>query len=119
MRRATRALAPVVVEAQMDIGLTRVGFLDRRKASSGHFITPDDIARIRPRVVSDLMATIPGFQVLNVNGQTVIQPTRQVSGQGGYCVNVFVDRAPWTSLTRRCRPRAKTRPSRMNRLSGV
>ena len=51
------------------------------------------------RVVSELMATIPGFQVANVNGQTVIQPTRQVSGQGGYCVNVFVDRAPWTSLT--------------------
>jgi hypothetical protein len=36
------------------------GFYDRMKKGIGHFITPEDVERIKPLRTSDLLRTIPG-----------------------------------------------------------
>ena len=43
-------------------------FEQRRSRGPGVFFTRDDIARIRPRQVADLLRRVPGIQVRTVNG---------------------------------------------------
>jgi hypothetical protein len=100
LTRALSTLTPVVVEAKADVGLTRVGFVDRRKKSTtGHFVGPEDILKMRPREASDLLAGAPGLQVMTSNGRKVIMARRSVVGQASSCVNVFTDGVPWQSRT--------------------
>jgi hypothetical protein len=45
-------------------GFAGSGFAERRRSSgTGHFLTPDDVARRRPIVTSDLFRTVPGVYV--------------------------------------------------------
>lgn len=58
---------------QSAFGPARVGgFYDRTRKGFGHFITPEDIARIKPLRTTDLVRTIPG-----VSAQTVFSPGKR------------------------------------------
>jgi hypothetical protein len=100
LRRATPSLAPVVVTSKTDSALSRLGFFDRQKSSAGHFITPDEVKQAQPRVVTDLMFLVPGWQVqTNSSGLTVLLPPRSAYAEGASaCVNVFLDGALLTRL---------------------
>jgi hypothetical protein len=96
------ALAPtlptVQVKASMQDGLKRAGFFDRKAMGMGYYVSPEMIDSIRPRALSDLLNTAPGIQVTTTDWGTVVQSTRSVAAQKDACVNLFVDRAPWTSI---------------------
>jgi hypothetical protein len=96
------ALAPtlptVEVRASMQDGLRRAGFFDRKAMGMGYYVSPDMIDSIRPRALSDLLNAAPGIQVTTTDWGTVVQSTRSVAAQKDGCVNLFVDRAPWTSI---------------------
>src|SRR5687768_11085256 len=48
------------------------GFNERRERGIGKFFTPEEIERRRPRVVTDLLRTLPGTRIGSVNGQNVV-----------------------------------------------
>jgi hypothetical protein len=90
-------LSPVEVTSRREEGLQKVGFLDRKRTSAGgYFITPEDMERRKPLKFTDVLRTTPGLRVTEQNGQAMISSTR--SAQGGGCVTVFVDGAPWQQL---------------------
>ena len=66
-------VAPVVVAARTRYSGPLRGFNERRdQRNGGHFFTAEDIARRNPRLVTDLLRTLPGTRVNYVNGQNVI-----------------------------------------------
>jgi hypothetical protein len=90
-------LSPVEVTSRREEGLQKVGFLDRKRTSAGgYFITQEDLDRRKPTKFSDVLRTTPGLRVTESNGQAMISSTR--SAQGGGCVTVYVDGAPWQQL---------------------
>lgn len=88
-------LAPVKVVATMQQRLQRVGFLDRKRMGHGRFIDAEEIARRNPMQVTDILRSFPGFRIVESEFGRRIVPTRSVSGQSGYCLNLFVDNARW------------------------
>jgi hypothetical protein len=100
LHRAIPSLAPVVVTNKVNVDLSRLGFFDRRQSGPGHFITPEQVAQAQPRVVSDLMYLVPGWQVqTSSSGLTVLLPPRSAYAEGASaCVNVFIDGALMTNL---------------------
>jgi Carboxypeptidase regulatory-like domain/TonB-dependent Receptor Plug Domain len=81
------------VSAQRERGLQDVGFSDRKRTSSGHFIDGDEIEKRKTSQFSDLLRTAPGLKVVpGGNGQNVIQSSRDAMGG---CVQFYVDGAPW------------------------
>jgi hypothetical protein len=91
------ALATVHVSAATGSGLKRAGFDDRRAMGLGYFVTPAMIDSLRPRALSDLLGTAPGLQVTTTDWGTEVQSTRSTALMKDACVNVFVDRTPWSS----------------------
>jgi hypothetical protein len=90
-------LSPVEVTSRREEGLQKVGFLDRKRTSAGgYFITEEEMDRRKPTKFTDVLRTTPGLRVTEQNGQAMISSTR--SAQGGGCVTVFVDGAPWQQL---------------------
>ena len=69
------------------------GFQERRdRGTGGHFFTPEEIAQRRPRVVTDLIRTLPGARVIMQGG------TRVVTFRDLRCLPlVWVDGAPATT----------------------
>jgi hypothetical protein len=58
-------LDPVVVERQPSFAEQRRLEFERRRASGrGHFITEDEIAQVKPRMLADLFRTVPGVRLL-------------------------------------------------------
>jgi hypothetical protein len=100
LRRALTSLPAVVTSSKTDAGLRRLGFFDRQKSSAGHFITPDQVAQAQPRVVTDLMYLVPGWQVQTTSGGlTVLLPPRSAFAEGASaCINVLIDGALMTRL---------------------
>jgi hypothetical protein len=90
-------LSPVEVVSRREVGLQKVGFLDRKRTSAGgYFITPEQIDQRKAMKFTDILRTTPGIRVSESNGQATIASTR--SAQGGGCVTVYVDGAPWQQL---------------------
>jgi hypothetical protein len=90
-------LAPVEVVSRMDAGLDRVGWTQRKRgASSGYFITPEQIEARKATQFTDLLTTTPGIRVQGTMGRMYIQATR-TAGRAG-CVNVYVDGSRWQQL---------------------
>ena len=88
-------LAAVKVEGKLDAGLQKAGFLDRKRAGQGSFLSPEEIDRRKPEMFTDLMQSVSGFRVVPVGGGRIVQATRAGSGAGDGCLNVFIDRAPF------------------------
>ena len=87
-------VAPVLVTAVRSQYTGRLrGFQERRdRGTGGHFFTPEQIAQRRPRVVTDLIRTLPGARVIMQGG------TRVVTFRDLRCLPlVWVDGAPATT----------------------
>jgi hypothetical protein len=90
-------LSPVEVVSRREEGLQKVGFLDRKRTSAGgYFIGPEQLAKRNATKFTDVLRTTPGLRVQESNGQAMITSTR--SAQGGGCVTVYVDGAPWQQI---------------------
>jgi hypothetical protein len=90
-------LAAVRVNTAGESGLKRTGFMDRKAMGTGYFVTPAMIDSMRPKALSDLLNAAPGIQVTTTDWGTTVQSTRSSALMKDACVNVFVDRAPWSS----------------------
>jgi hypothetical protein len=85
------------VVSRQDQGLERVGWTTRKKgASTGYFISPEQIEARRATQFTDLLTTTPGIRVQGSMGRMSISATR-TGGRPG-CVNVFVDGSRWQQL---------------------
>ena len=90
-------LAPMEVVSRMEQGLDRVGYTARKRgASTGYFLTPEQIEARRATQFTDLLTTTPGIRVQGSMGRMYITTTRTAGRQG--CVNVFVDGSRWQQL---------------------
>ena len=56
-------LEPVTVTADANFFLGMGGFLERKARGSGRFFTREDILRIHPRQVTDVLRRVPGMQI--------------------------------------------------------
>jgi hypothetical protein len=83
-------LETVVVEANRDAALARVGFSDRQRAGLGRYLTLEDIERRGALRLVDLLANVPPLQSVNTGGSD-----RTLVGRMGGCVQYFVDGMPW------------------------
>jgi hypothetical protein len=50
-------------EARSSLSHEMKGFYDRRERGRGHFFTPDDIERIQPRLVTDVLRRVPNLRI--------------------------------------------------------
>ena len=73
LESTAQRVAPVVITSSRVRYTGRMrGFNERRDRGIGRFFTASDIERRRPRVVTDLLRTLPGTRLTNVNGQQVV-----------------------------------------------
>jgi len=85
------------VVSRQDQGLERVGWTTRKRgASSGYFISPEQIEAKRATQFTDLLTTTPGIRVQGSMGRMSISATR-TAGRAG-CVNIYVDGSRWQQL---------------------
>ena len=84
------------VEAEMDKGLTDVGYLGRKRSGHGYYMDGDNLHKESLRF-SDVMRTAPGLRVTpNGDGRTYrITSARDPMG----CVNFVIDGTKWTEMT--------------------
>jgi hypothetical protein len=95
MSKPAQVLNPVVVTAEAEAGLDRVGFNTRKKSTGGTFITGDDVAKRAPNQLTDVFRVVPGLRVVPVGNDYQIESSRNVMGG---CVTYFVDGAPWEAM---------------------
>ena len=92
LERYVAVLDAVRVSAIRDIGLQRVGFTDRQRASFGKFISPTEIESRRPQRLSTLLEGVASLRMgTNADGK------RYVTGRHNGCVAYFVDGFRWSS----------------------
>ena len=66
-------VTPVIVTAARTSHTGRLrSFYERREKGLGRFFSAEDIAARRPRVVTDLIRTIPGARLINHNGARIV-----------------------------------------------
>jgi hypothetical protein len=91
-------LDTVRVRATMLYSRDRNGFQQRRRSGLGRYITPEDIDRRRPLLLSDLLRTMPGMFL-----QTTDMFSHQLMMRGtgrGYCApSVYLDGMPMEGLS--------------------
>src|SRR5438105_13047744 len=77
------------------------GFEERRAAGGGHFFNRADIARMQPRVFTDVLRRVPGVQIQSVSGpfgpSDVIRMARTtgISGARACPVLFYVNGTPF------------------------
>jgi Carboxypeptidase regulatory-like domain/TonB-dependent Receptor Plug Domain len=91
---------PVLVTARLSAGLQAVGFNERKKRTgSGYFLGPDQLQRMHPNDLSDILHQLPSVRVVYSNGRAVRATSRR--GVNGFsdrsCMQYFVDDMPWQS----------------------
>jgi hypothetical protein len=89
---------PVVVTARRAASLDVVGFSQRKKFGMGYFLGPDQIQRINPIYLTDVLRQVPGIRVSSTSDGDIVVPTRGVSLTGNACVQYYVDNMPWQSM---------------------
>jgi uncharacterized protein (DUF2141 family) len=91
---------PVVVTAKRVAGLEKVGFSQRQKSGVGYYMGPEQIQRLRPNFLTDILRTVPGLRInYSPEGETVSSSRGASSLTGGGCVQYFVDDMPWMSAS--------------------
>ena len=89
---------PVLVTARRAASLDRVGFSQRKRSGQGYYLGPEQIQRMHPNYLTDILRTVPGLRVNYTPNGEVITPSRGISSMlGGGCVQYFVDDMPWQS----------------------
>jgi hypothetical protein len=99
MSKPAQVLAPVVVKAEQEEGLTKIGFTQRKRSGQGYFVTGDEVMKRAPNVLTDVFRTIPGLRVSpggSYGNEYVVEDARS-TGLGG-CVKYVVDGAPWEAI---------------------
>jgi hypothetical protein len=94
MKDPARVLQPMVVKAEREEGLDKVGFNRRLKTGLGQYLTTEQIEQRNPVYLSDLFRTMPGLRVNTTSGAPQVESTRGY----GSCVNFYLDGSPWQSL---------------------
>jgi hypothetical protein len=84
---------PVTITAKRVASLDKVGFNQRKKGGAGYFLDPEQIQRMNPNVLSDILRQVPGLRVSYSPQGDVVSGTRGGSG----CVQYYVDDMPWQS----------------------
>ena len=91
-------IEPVVVTARRTAGLDKVGFNQRKKSGAGYYLDPEQIQRMHPTVLTDILRQVPGLRVSYTNQGEVVQSARGVSSLAASgCVRYFVDGMEWQS----------------------
>jgi hypothetical protein len=92
---------PVLVTARRMASLDKVGFNQRKKSAFGFFMGPDQIQRLHPNYLTDILRTVPGLRVSYGPDGEVVSSSRGPTSLmgGGDCVQYYVDDMPWTSAT--------------------
>jgi hypothetical protein len=88
-------MAPVVVTAKQSAGLEKIGFSRRKKSGFGYYLDPEQIQRMHPNRVSDILRSVPGLRINYTPQGDVVSGTRSPGGSG--CVQYVVDDMPWLS----------------------
>jgi hypothetical protein len=95
------ALDPVEVTAQRAMSPQMRGFEERRARGAGFFFTREQIARMQPRVVTDVLRRVPGVQIQPVQGpyetSYVVRMSRATGGLGNRACPVlfFINGTPF------------------------
>ena len=97
MSRPATVLNTVVVRADRDVGLERVGFSQRKKSGGGYYLDGDDIVKRAPNMLTDLFRTIPGLRVVP-SGNGIDYQVESARAVVGSCVRYFVDGAPFEAV---------------------
>lgn len=90
---------PVVVNARRTAGLDRVGFSQRKKSGTGYYLGPEQLQRMRPNYLTDILRQVPGLRIQYTPQGEVVTTSRGTSSimGGPACVNYWVDNMPWRS----------------------
>jgi hypothetical protein len=89
---------PVVVTARRVASLEKVGFTSRKKSGAGYYLDPEQIQRLRPNFLTDILRTVPSLRISYTPQGEVVSSSRGVSSlTGGGCVQYYVDDMPWQS----------------------
>lgn len=90
---------PVLVTARRNRSLDRVGFSNRMKSGTGYYIGPDQIEKIRPYRLTDIIRRVPGVRVsYSGRGESIESSRGADSFTGGSCTVYYVDGTPWLSM---------------------
>ena len=93
-------IEPVVVTARRMAGLDKVGFTQRKKSGTGYYLDPEQIQRMHPNLLTDILRQVPGLRVNYTNDGEVVSSARGVSSlSGAGCVLYFVDGMEWQSAS--------------------
>jgi hypothetical protein len=97
MSKPATMLNTVVVKADREVGLERVGFIQRKRSGMGHYISSEDLMKRAPNMLTDVFRTVPGLRVSPAgNGMDyVVESSRNAMGG---CVKYYVDGAVWESV---------------------
>ena len=87
-------IEPVIVTARRIANLDKVGFTSRQKSGAGYFLDPDQIQRLHPQRLTDILRNVPGLRIGYSPQGEVVSSTR---GMGGGCVLYYVDGMSWMS----------------------
>lgn len=88
-------LDPVLIKARRLAALDKVGFNRRRKTSFGYYITPEQLEKVHPAFVTDILGQVPGLRLTyGVNGDIV----SSVRTTGSGCVQYYVDDTPYQEV---------------------
>lgn len=87
-------LAPVtvLVRARARVAPMMDNFNARHRAGIGTFFTREDITRLAPNNLTDLVSTVPGMWTSRSGGSAPVLYSRQATRGGTYCpVQIYVD----------------------------
>ena len=92
-------IEPVVVTAKRAASLDKVGFTMRQKSGAGYFMGPEQIERLQPNYLTDILRLVPSLRIsYGPQGEEVSSARGVSSLMGGNCVQYYVDDQPWQSL---------------------
>ena len=94
-------LDPVLVTSRRVAGLDKIGFNKRKQSGTGFYLGPEQIQKLHPNSLTDILRTIPGLRVnYGPQGEEVSSSRGVTSLQGGSgCVQYYVDDSPWQSMS--------------------
>ena len=97
MSDAAPLLATMRVEATVDKGLSKVGYLDRNQSGFGYFFDGKQINR-QSHLLSDVLRVSPGL-IMQPTGDGRTNVIRDSRNQQNGCVNFYVDGSPYQEMT--------------------
>jgi hypothetical protein len=90
---------PVLVTARRNASLDRVGFVRRRRSGGGYYLGPEQIDRMKPVRLTDILRQVPGLRIsYSPEGETVSSSRGATSIMGASCVQYVVDEVRWQSM---------------------